>query len=129
MDDSGIICSRFFPSTLKEDSDMSKKEKNSLKRECEEEKETPKRAQKNVKFAFFAPEAMEVHLAGDFNFWSNQSLPMKKDRKGVWKTEIKLPPGCYEYKYFADSAWIENIPDAEPISNLFGTQNFVISVK
>jgi 1,4-alpha-glucan branching enzyme len=108
---------------------MSKKGKISLKSEVKEEKEVPQKTEKKVKFTLWAPEAMEVYLAGDFNLWSNKSLPMRKDKKGVWKTEIKLVPGHYEYKYFADNAWVENIPGAESISNSFGTQNFVMSVK
>jgi len=108
---------------------MNKKEKISPANKGKETKEAPKKTEKKVKFTFFAPEALDVYLVGNFNLWNTNSLPMRKDKDGVWKTEIKLPPGCYEYKFFADSAWVENIPGAEPISNLFGTQNFVISVK
>ena len=106
---------------------MSKKEKTSLK--GKDGKELPKKAEKNVEFTFDAPEAKEVHLAGEFNHWSTKSLPMKKDKDGVWKTEIKLLPGRYEYKFFADRAWVENISGAEMIPNPFGTQNFVVSVR
>jgi hypothetical protein len=54
---------------------------------------------------------------------------MKKDKKGVWKMKIKLPPGRYEYKFFADNAWVEHLPGIEKSSNLFGTQNFIHWVK
>lgn len=84
---------------------------------------------RKVKFTLKAPEASEVYLTGEFIHWNPNSLPMKKDKEGVWKTEIKLPPGRYEYKYVADDAWVEDNPGAEPIPNPFGTQNFVISVK
>lgn len=84
---------------------------------------------KNVEFIFHALEAMEVYLAGEFNHWNTKSLPMKKDKDGVWKTEVRLLPGRYEYKFFADGAWVEDIPGAELISNPFGTKNFVIWVK
>ncbi len=88
-----------------------------------------RRTAKRVEFAFYAPEAKEVYLAGEFNAWNNQSLPMAKDKDGVWKTEIKLLPGRYEYKYFADSAWVEDLPGEELVSNPFGTQNMVLWVK
>jgi 1,4-alpha-glucan branching enzyme len=109
----------YFSSALKEDSGMSNKGK----------KEAPKKADKNVEFTLHAPEATEVYLTGEFNRWSTKSLPMRKDKDGVWRSKIKLLPGRYEYKLFADGAWIENLPNAQAVSNPFGTQNFVITVK
>jgi len=108
---------------------MNKKEGKTLKSKGREKKEATQKPGRKVEFTFYAPEVGEVYLTGEFNQWNTQSLPMKKDKKGVWKTEIRLIPGCYEYKYFADSGWVENIPGAEAISNPFGTQNFVISVQ
>jgi len=54
---------------------------------------------------------------------------MKEDKDGLWKTKMKLPPGSYEYEFFAESAWVENVfgPQLSPIP--FGKQNFVISVR
>jgi len=83
---------------------------------------------KNVEFSFYAPEATEVYVAGEFNRWEARSLPMDKDENGVWKAKVKLLPGRHEYKLFADSAWIEDIPGAESVPNPFGTSNFVMSV-
>jgi 1,4-alpha-glucan branching enzyme len=68
-------------------------------------------------------------LAGEFNHWDTQSLPMEKDKNGVWKTKIRLSPDWYEYKFFADNSWVEDIPSAELVSNPFSTQNFVTWVK
>jgi 1,4-alpha-glucan branching enzyme len=87
------------------------------------------KGEKRVEFSFYAIEAKEVFLAGEFNSWDTQSLPMKKDKNGVWKTKVKLPPGRYEYKLFADNAWIEDLSGAELVSNPFGTQNFVMRVQ
>lgn len=90
---------------------------------------TGKKTYKNVEISFYFPEAMNVYVAGEFNGWDTQSLPMKKDKDGVWRSKIKLIPGRHEYKLFADNVWIENLPGAEAILNPFGTQNFIISVK
>jgi len=92
-------------------------------------KKKEKLVEKTVEFTFNAPDAKEVFLAGEFNHWDTQSLPMKKDKKGVWKMKIKLPPGRYEYKFFADNVWVEHVPGIEKSSNLFGTQNFIHWVK
>jgi len=81
-----------------------------------------------VEFSFYAPERKGVFLAGDFNNWDSQSLPMKKDEEGAWKTKVKLPPGRYEYKFFTDSSWVEDLPGIEKVPNQFGTNNFVIQV-
>ena len=106
---------------------MGNKEKKSSK--GKDEKESPKKAAKNIEMTFHAPGAKEVYLAGEFNDWSTQSLPMKKDKDGDWKTKVKLAPGCYEYKLVADNAWVEDLPDSETVFNPFGTKNFVISVQ
>ena len=99
-----------------------------IRKEKKMEKSKGKR-EKTVEFTFHAPRARQVFLAGEFNHWDTQSLPLKKDKSGVWKVKIKLPPGRYEYKFFADSVWVESLPGAEKSSNPFGTQNFVTWVK
>ncbi len=86
-------------------------------------------APQEVEFSFFAPNAKKVFVAGKFNNWNTKSMPMKKGKDGTWRIKIKLSPGSYEYKYFADDAWIQNIPGAALVPNPFGTYNFVITVK
>jgi 1,4-alpha-glucan branching enzyme len=81
--------------------------------------------ERKVEFAIFAPEALKVYLAGEFNSWDTQSLPMKRQKNATWKTTAKLLPGRYEYKIFTDGDWVEDLPGEEKVSNPFGTQNFV----
>lgn len=92
-------------------------------------KEGERSRERRVHLSFDLPEAREVYVAGDFNSWDTQSLPMKKTKEGVWEVNLKLPSGRYEYKLFADSSWVEDIPTPEMVSNPFGTQNFVIQVE
>ena len=109
---------------------MVEQEKKKMKSEGKSvTKKREKSIEKTVEFTYSAPEAKDVFLAGEFNQWDMDSLPMKQDKKGVWKIKIKLPPGRYEYKFFADDAWVEDLPDAELSFNPFGTQNFVTWVK
>ncbi len=82
-----------------------------------------------VEFSFLAPNAKKVFIAGKFNSWNTKSLPMKKGKDGTWRIKIKLAPGSYEYKYFADDAWVQNVPGAALVPNPFGTYNYVITVK
>ena len=94
-----------------------------------EAKELPKKAVRNVEFTFLSPEATKVSLAGAFNSWDTQTLLMKKNKERVWKIEINLAPGSYEYKFLADGLWVENITGIESAPNPFGTRNFLILVK
>lgn len=101
-----------------------------IKKTIKNNKRAPKSAEdrlnrKNVEFRFYAPEAKEVFIAGEFNNWDIQSLPMKKSKGGFWEKATKLLPGRYEYKTFNDRGWIEDLPGEERVSNPFGTQNFI----
>jgi len=84
--------------------------------------------ERTVIFNFFAPEANAAHVAGEFNGWDANSLPMKKQKDGTWKAEVKLSPGRYEYKFIVDGIWFEDLPGVERTSNQYGTQNFVMQV-
>jgi 1,4-alpha-glucan branching enzyme len=106
---------------------MIEKEKTKGKREKSTHKKKDLNG-KEVEIIFYAPEATEVFLAGEFNQWDTHSLPLAKGKDGVWKRRIKLTPGHYEYKLFIDGAWSENIKGSEVVSNPFGTQNLVIDV-
>lgn len=66
--------------------------------------------EKDVEFILHSPNAMKVYLAGEFNYWEAESLPMKKKQEGIWEATVKLPPGRYEYKLFVDNAWTEEPP-------------------
>ncbi|MGA1825583.1 MAG: glycogen-binding domain-containing protein [bacterium] len=83
----------------------------------------------SVEFAFYSPEAKDVYLSGEFNNWDVKATPMKKNKSNYWKTKIALSPGRYEYKFFADGKWVEDVPNVEKASNPFGTPNFVINVE
>jgi 1,4-alpha-glucan branching enzyme len=80
---------------------------------------------KSVRFNFFAPEAKTVSLAGDFNEWDVNSLPMKRDRQGTWKASVRLKPGRYEYRFWADGVWQDDPSAQERASNPFGSHNCI----
>ena len=83
---------------------------------------------KKVSFAFFAPEAHQVTLAGDFNGWDINSLPMKKNRKGTWETQVALSSGRHEYLFWVDGVWQEDPKADDRVANPFGSQNSVRTV-
>jgi hypothetical protein len=83
---------------------------------------------RSVEFSFQSPEAKEVFLAGDFNGWDTGNVPLKKGERGVWKTKLKLPAGRYEYKFFKDGSWVQDVAGMESVPNIYGTRNFVVEV-
>jgi 1,4-alpha-glucan branching enzyme len=50
-----------------------------------------------IGFELLAPYNESVALIGSWNDW--ESIPMKKDKQGVWRVEIPLADGDYEYKF------------------------------
>jgi 1,4-alpha-glucan branching enzyme len=93
------------------------------------QKETIRKNEKKVEFSLSVPEAKKVFLTGEFNHWDIRSIPMKRGKNGNWKAETSLPPGRYEYKFFADDRWVEDSTAAELAANVFGTQNLVLRVE
>ncbi len=90
------------------------------------EKAKPKT--KRVRFNLYVPEAERVSLAGDFNNWDVDKLPMKKDKKGTWEASFVLPAGTYEYRFWVDGVWHDDPNALERVENLFGSQNCVVIV-
>lgn len=77
-----------------------------------------------------ANSAKHINLAGDFNSWDIESIPMTKLNDGGFSATIDLKQGKeYEFKYLLDGKdWI-NEPDADMfVSNVFRSDNSVISV-
>lgn len=80
------------------------------------------------RFVFYAPQALNVNIAGDFNDWSQDLMPMTKDKSGWYWIDLNLDDGFYEYKYVADGEWYED-PRAEmKKANGYGGYNSVLQV-
>jgi len=83
-----------------------------------------------VRLNFYAPQAKQVAVAGDFNKWQVDAHVMDRQAGGVWSVEVKLKPGVYNYMFVIDGkAWITD-PDAESYQDDgFGSKNAVMRVK
>jgi len=83
---------------------------------------------KGAEFECFALDARRVTVAGDFNGWNPDALPMRKNRNGVWKVFLALAPGRYAYRFVVDGIW-QNDPHAlVQLPNPFGGWNSVVTV-
>jgi len=89
---------------------------------------TGKKNMKKAPFSLMAPDAQRVQLAGDFNAWNPEVNPLKKSSNGVWKINLKLSPGRYEYRFLVDGRW-HNDPQCEShVANPFGEENCLVII-
>ena len=72
--------------------------------------------------------ASKVNLAGDFNHWNTNSIPMKKLKGGDYKVTIALEKGKeYQFRYLIDgNSWINEQEADKLVPNEFKTENSVI---
>ena len=89
-----------------------------------------------VHLSCHAPEAKAVFVAGTFNDWKPDALPLHRHSSdGEWTASVALPPGRYEYKFIVDGQWCCE-PGCEHeyrgcpkcCANDFGTMNRVLEV-
>lgn len=71
----------------------------------------PVATKNGVLFSFRHP-ARSVSVCGDFNSWTRDASPMTKDAAGLFTATIRMKPGIYQYKFFADSVWV--LDDTNP---------------
>ncbi|HUF12609.1 MAG TPA: hypothetical protein VMN78_05900 [Longimicrobiales bacterium] len=72
-----------------------------------------------------APAVTSVTVPGEFNDptqWNTNDLDfaMTEQSDDSWALTVELAPGAYEYKYFINGAWVENMCDdatwGDPVS-------------
>ena len=80
-------------------------------------------------FRSHIPGAKEVHIAGDFNDWMPNNMPMKCTGDGQFVCHIKLPVGRYCYRMVVDGRWSHDIHNPDVETNSYGELNSVLNVK
>jgi hypothetical protein len=81
-----------------------------------------------VTFVLFEPDAKQVVVSGNFNGWSIDATPMKRDEAGQWETTVALAPGRHEYKFVVDGNWKHDPLARVNVRNQNGTLNSVAQV-
>jgi 1,4-alpha-glucan branching enzyme len=76
------------------------------------------------------PKAAKVNLAGEFNNWNIDDIPMKKLKNGDFSVTINLEKGKeYQFKYVIDSfIWLNEIEADKYVTNEFISENSVVIV-
>ncbi len=85
-------------------------------------------AKKRVTFNLSAPQAQAVLVTGSFCDWQTNSHHLKRDKTGLWKTTMSLPPGSYEYRFVVDGEWQDDPLCHERVPNGFGSENCILHV-
>jgi 1,4-alpha-glucan branching enzyme len=83
----------------------------------------------SVSFVFYNGAAGKVFLAGTFNGWEPAGTAMQKGADGIWRTDLVLKPGTYEYRFVVDGVWQEDPISERFAANPFGGLNSVLVVK
>lgn len=82
-----------------------------------------------VQFLYVAPQAGAVAVAGDFNGWSAEQLPLEDpDGDGIWTGEAPLSPGLHKYMFVVDGEWVTDPQADRYIDDGFGNRNALIEV-
>jgi 1,4-alpha-glucan branching enzyme len=77
-----------------------------------------------------ASSSNRVNLAGDFNNWNIESIPMKKLKGGGFSVSVDLEKGReYQFKYLIDGrAWLNEAEADKNVPNEFQSENSVVIV-
>lgn len=84
-----------------------------------------------VTFCIEASEAKKVQVAGVFNNWKADTMPLKKLKNGTFKGSVNLPINeSFEFKYVVDeSVWVnDNEADNYVWNDYAGAENGVIQL-
>jgi hypothetical protein len=82
-----------------------------------------------VRFELVAPDARNVRLAGSFNQWQAEAIPLNAGAGGVWSTTVALPLGEHQYQFVVDGErWIPDPTAHAQVDDGFGGTNSVIVV-
>lgn len=81
-----------------------------------------------VHLRLFKDGAQRVCVAGTFNNWTPQRMPLHRNQDGEWEITLSLAPGDYEYRFVADDEWIDDPLACQHAANPFGGVNAVLHV-
>jgi hypothetical protein len=81
-----------------------------------------------VRFSLRDADARHVGLAGDFNGWRPDALPLTRGPDGTWSATVPLPHGSWSYSFVVDGKWVSD-PSAEAWrDDGFGGRNAVVRI-
>jgi len=88
----------------------------------------PRARNAGVCFEVELPAAREVAITGDFTDWSVEGIALERSGDGIWRLELPLESGVFEYKYIVDGVWKVDPENPERVRNSYGQLNSVLTV-
>ena len=80
-----------------------------------------------IRVGLLQPGAKQVTLAGDFSQWNEVEL--KKDKKGIFWAEFKVPEGTYAYGFRIDGKdWTPDPKASRIVADGFGGKNSLMNL-
>jgi len=84
---------------------------------------------KEKSFNFYAPDAKEVYVVGDFNDWKiNDECSLKKLDSGVWEKTFYLVPGRYRYKFVVDGLYFMDPENTHKEPDPYGNSDSIFEI-
>ena len=71
----------------------------------------------------------KVEVAGSFNDWKENKLLIDKENNGIYRCQLRLVPGVYQYKFLVDGQWCLDPANNDFVPNEFGSLNSVLKVE
>jgi hypothetical protein len=82
-----------------------------------------------MRFSYNDPQARQVYVAGSFNDWRKQQIPLTDSAgKGVWVGVLPLKPGIYEYMFYVDGHWMMDEHAQRYKDDGFGRKNAILEL-
>lgn len=82
-----------------------------------------------VRFVLAAPDAQRVSLAGSFNGWQSEGIPLSRDSGGAWEVILPLALGEHRYQFVVDGVrWVPDPASDALVPDGFGGTNSMIVV-
>ena len=69
-----------------------------------------------------------VCVAGSFNNWQPDRKLMDRNGDGVYRIQLRLAPGEYQYKLVIDGEWRLDAENENCVPNEYGTLNNILVV-
>jgi len=88
----------------------------------------PRAVTGGIQFTYHASGAVSVTLAGTFNGWNADEIPLTADGQGNWLVIKDLAAGQHEYKFVVDGNWLADPENPDTQSDPYGGVNSVITV-
>lgn len=75
-------------------------------------------------------DAKRIFVAGDFNGWSPDATPLKRDEElGVFQACVPVAPGRYRYRLIVDGRWVHDPYNTYVEANPYGELNSILEVE